>query len=207
MKINYIECSPRGERSHSTKIAQAYIEQAKKNIPDLEINHINPWSLNLPEFDGDMLNAKYSVIRGTDPSADEVSAWSNVKNIFDEFNNADHYLFSVPMWNFNIPYKLKHYIDIITQPGMSWSYTPEDGYKGLMTDKTATIIYATGDGYGEGTGFESFDMQKPYVNLWLTFLGFKKIERVVIDRTLFDAETAEKNALDVALKLANINTL
>ena len=115
-----------------------------------------------------MLNAKYSVISGTDPSADEVSAWSNVKNIFDEFNNADHYLFSVPMWNFNIPYKLKHYIDIITQPGMSWSYTPEDGYKGLMTDKTATIIYATGDGYSEGTGFESFDMQKPYVNLWLT---------------------------------------
>ena len=207
MKINYIECSPRGERSHSTKIAQAYIEQAKKNIPDLELNHINPWSLNLPEFDGDMLNAKYSVISGTDPSADEVSAWSNVKNIFDEFNNADHYLFSVPMWNFNIPYKLKHYIDIITQPGLSWSYTPEDGYKGLMTDKTATIIYATGDGYGEGTGFESFDMQKPYVNLWLTFLGFKKIERVVVDRTLFDAETAEKNALDVALKLANINTL
>ena len=207
MKINYIECSPRGERSHSTKIAQAYIEQAKKNIPDLELNHINLWSLNLPEFDGDMLNAKYSVINGTDPSADEVSAWSNVKNIFDEFNNADHYLFSVPMWNFNIPYKLKHYIDIITQPGMSWSYTPEDGYKGLMTDKTATIIYSTGDGYGEGTGFESFDMQKPYVNLWLTFLGFKKIERVVVDRTLFDAETAEKNALDVALKLANINTL
>ena len=207
MKINYIECSPRGERSHSTKIAQAYIEQAKKNIPDLELNHINPWSLNLPEFDGDMLNAKYSVIRGTDPSADEVSAWSSVKKIFDEFNNADHYLFSVPMWNFNIPYKLKHYIDIITQPGMSWSYTPDDGYKGLMTEKTATIIYATGDGYGEGTGFESFDMQKPYVNLWLTFLGFKKIERVVVDRTLFDAETAEKNALDVALKLANINTL
>ena len=207
MRINYIECSPRGKRSHSTKIAQAYIEQTKKNIPNLELNHINPWSLNLPEFDGDMLNAKYSVISGTDPSANEVSAWSDVKNIFDEFNNADHYLFSVPMWNFNIPYKLKHYIDIITQPGMSWSYTPEDGYKGLMTDKTATIIYSTGDGYGDGTGFESFDMQKPYVNLWLTFLGFKKIDRVVVDRTLFDAETAEKNALDVALKLANINTL
>ena len=207
MRINYIECSPRGKRSHSTKIAEVYIEQAKKNIPNLELNHINPWSLNLPEFDGDMLNAKYSVISGTDPSADEVSAWSDVKKIFDEFSNADHYLFSVPMWNFNIPYKLKHYIDIITQPGMSWSYSPEDGYKGLMTDKTATVIYATGDGYGEGTGFESFDMQKPYVNLWLTFLGFKKIERVVVDRTLFDAETAEKNALDVALKLANINTL
>ena len=65
MKINYIECSPRGDRSHSTKIAQAYIEQAKKNIEDLKIKNINPWSLNLPEFNGEMLNAKYSVIRGT----------------------------------------------------------------------------------------------------------------------------------------------
>ena len=207
MKINYIECSPRGDRSHSTKIAQAYLEQAKKNISDLKLKNINPWSLDLPEFNGDMLDAKYSVIRGDNPSDAETAAWASVKNIFDEFNDADHYLFSVPMWNFNIPYKLKHYIDIVTQPGMSWSYTPEDGYKGLMTDKTATVIYATGDGYSEGTGFESFDMQKPYVNLWLTFLGFKKIEKVVIDRTLFDADTAEKNALDVALKLANINTL
>ena len=207
MKINYIECSPRGDRSHSTKIAQAYIEQAKKNIADLKIKNINPWLLNLPEFNGEMLNAKYSVIRGDNPSDAEIAAWSDVKNIFDEFNDADHYLFSVPMWNFNIPYKLKHYIDIVTQPGMSWSYNPEDGYQGLMTDKTATVIYATGDGYSEGTGFESFDMQKPYVNLWLSFLGFKNIEKVVIDRTLFDAETAEKNALDVALKLANINTL
>jgi hypothetical protein len=38
-------------------------------------------------------------------------------------------------------------------------------------------------------------------------LDSKKIDKVIIDRTLFDAETAEKNALDVALKLANINTL
>ena len=90
---------------------------------------------------------------------------------------------------------------------MSWSFSPEDGYKGLMTDKTATVIYASGDGYSEGTGFESFDIQKPYVNLWLKFLGFKKIDKVIIDRTRFDAETAEKNALAVALKLANINTL
>ena len=207
MKINYIECSPRGERSHSTKIAQAYLEQAKKNIPDLELNHINPWSLNLPEFDGDMLNAKYSVIRGTDPSADEVSAWSNVKNIFDEFNNADHYLFSVPMWNFNIPYKLKHYIDIVTQPGMSWSYTPDEGYKGLMSGRTATVIYASGDGYGEGTGFESYDLQKPYIELWLAFIGFDKVEKVIADRTLFEPEESEKRASDVAQKLANSHSL
>ena len=207
MKINYIECSPRGERSHSSKIANQYIEQAKKNISDLNVRHKNVWDENLPEFNGETLNAKYSVLSGADPESKEVAAWSEVKEVFNTFADADHYVFSVPMWNFNIPYKLKHYIDVVTQPGMSWSFSPVDGYKGLMTDKTATVIYASGDGYSEGTGFESFDIQKPYVNLWLTFLGFKKIDKVIIDRTLFDAETAEKNALDVALKLANINTL
>ena len=50
MKINYIECSPRGDRSHSTKIAQAYIEQARKNISDLKLKNINPWSLELPDL-------------------------------------------------------------------------------------------------------------------------------------------------------------
>ena len=178
-----------------------------RKITDLNVRHINVWDENLPEFNGETLNAKYSVLAGADPESKEAAAWSGVKEIFDTFADADHYVFSVPMWNFNIPYKLKHYIDIVTQPGMSWSFSPEDGYKGLMTDKTATVIYASGDGYGEGTGFESYDIQKPYVNLWLTFLGFKKIDKVIIDRTLFDAETAEKNALDVALKLANINTL
>ena len=207
MKINYIECSPRGSRSHSSKIANQYIEQAKKNLTDLNVRHINVWNENLPEFNGETLSAKYSVLAGEDPESKEAAAWSGIKEVFDTFSDADHYVFSVPMWNFNIPYKLKHYIDIVTQPGMSWSFSPVDGYKGLMTDKTATVIYASGDGYSEGTGFESFDIQKPYVNLWLTFLGFKKIDKVIIDRTLFDAETAENNALDVALKLANINTL
>ena len=46
---------------------------------------------------------------------------------------------------FSIPYKLKHYIDIVTQPGLSWSYTPEEGIVALMGGKEATVVYASGD--------------------------------------------------------------
>tara|TARA_B100001123_G_C15325528_1_gene1029405 strand:+ start:2862 stop:3485 length:624 start_codon:yes stop_codon:yes gene_type:complete len=205
-KVMYIEASPRKSRSHSMKVANAYIEKIKEKDSNIEIKTIDLWNYNLPEFNGDMLDAKYSVIAGTDPTEDQKKAWSNVSKIFEEFSSADHYVFSVPMWNFNIPYKLKHFIDIVTQPGMSWSYNPDDGYKGLMTDKTAMVIYASGDGYGDGTGFEAFDLQKPYVELWLTFIGFKKIEKVIVDRTLFEPEEAEKRAMDVVLKLANIHT-
>jgi FMN-dependent NADH-azoreductase len=193
-RILYIEASPRKDRSHSISVANKHMEKLKTS-GDVEIKKIDLWNYDLPEFDGDMLNAKYAVIAGTDASAEENNAWARVIDIFNEFQDADHYIFSVPMWNFSIPYKLKHYIDIVTQPGLSWSYTPEDGYSGLMTGKEATVVYASGDGYGEGTGFESYDLQKPYITLWLTFIGFEKIDNIIADRTLFEPEESEARAL------------
>ena len=193
-KILYIEASPRKDRSHSINVTKKYIDKLNKDN-EYEVKKIDLWNYDLPEFDGDMLNAKYAAIAGTDASAAENNAWAKVIDIFNEFQDADHYIFSVPMWNFSIPYKLKHYIDIVTQPGLSWSYTPEDGYSGLMGGKEATVVYASGDGFGEGTGFESYDLQKPYMTLWLTFIGFAKIESLIADRTLFEPEESEKRAL------------
>ncbi len=42
--------------------------------------------------------------------------------------NADHYVFAVPIWNGGLPYRLKQYIDIITQLGISFNFDPEKGY-------------------------------------------------------------------------------
>ena len=176
-KLLYIEGSPRKDRSHSIKIANEYLKKVAENDNNIEIKTIDLWSLDLPEFNGDMMNAKYSIIAGSDPSDNEKNEWSKVTKIFDEFADADHYLFSVPMWNFNIPYKLKHYIDIVTQPGLAWSYSPDEGYKGLMNGRTATVVYSTGDGYSEGTGFESFDLQKPYINLWQSLIHIRRCPR------------------------------
>ncbi|MBT3548591.1 MAG: FMN-dependent NADH-azoreductase [Gammaproteobacteria bacterium] len=206
-KIIYIEGSPRKNRSHSISIATEYLDKIKENDSSIEIKTIDLWSMDLPEFNGDMLDAKYAVINGSNPTESQKKAWGQVEKIFNEFADADHYLFSVPMWNFNIPYKLKQFIDIVTQPGLSWSYSADDGYKGLMSGRTATVVYSSGDKYSEGTGFESYDLQKPYINLWLTFIGFDKIEKVTVDKTLFEPEEAEKRASDIALKLANIHSL
>ncbi|MBH32185.1 MAG: FMN-dependent NADH-azoreductase [Gammaproteobacteria bacterium] len=201
-KIIQIEGSPRKDRSHSSKIANEYLKKISEK-QDVSVKTIDIWTKDLPEFNGEMMNAKYAVIGGVDPTQEQKAAWEKVTNIFDEFSDGQHYVISAPMWNFNIPYKLKHYIDIITQPGLSWSYTPEDGYKGLMSGRTATVVYASGDGYGEGTGFEAFDLQKPYLNLWLTFIGFDKVNQVIVDRTLFGPEEAEKKALEDAMNLAD----
>lgn len=60
------------------------------------------------------------------------------------------------MWNFGIPYRLKQYIDILVQPGYTFSYSPEQGYTGLV-NKPAAVVYARGGDYSSkeaaGEGF------------------------------------------------------
>jgi FMN-dependent NADH-azoreductase len=97
------------------------------------------------------------------------------------------------MWNFGIPYKLKHYIDVIVQPGYTFSFSPEEGYKGLMTGKPVAAIYARGGAYGPGTGAESYDLQKPYLEHILGFMGFSDFQTILIEPTLSSPEAKDKS--------------
>jgi FMN-dependent NADH-azoreductase len=97
------------------------------------------------------------------------------------------------MWNFGIPYKLKHYIDVIVQPGYTFSFSPEEGYKGLMTGKPIATIYARGGAYSPGTGAESYDLQKAYLEHILAFIGFGDFQTIFIEPTLASPERKEKS--------------
>ena len=88
------------------------------------------------------------------------------------------------MWNFNIPYRLKQYIDILVQPTYTFSFSPDEGYKGLVTGKPLFIAYSRGGEYPVGTEGEAFDFQTKYLQLVLGFIGFTDILTVVVEPTL-----------------------
>ncbi|OGK10273.1 MAG: hypothetical protein A2W80_08310 [Candidatus Riflebacteria bacterium GWC2_50_8] len=48
---------------------------------------------------------------------------------------ADIIIISVPMWNFGMPYRLKHYLDVIVQPRHLFCYT-DNGLVGLAQVNT-----------------------------------------------------------------------
>ena len=124
---------------------------------------------------------------------------------FNRFNKADKYVFSLPMWNFGVPYKLKHYIDVITQPGLSFSFSPETGYSGLVTGKPAAVIYARGGEYSSSDDAVGMDFQRRYLELWLGFIGFTDVSTILVEPTLSDPSDVEKTlkkALDQANELA-----
>jgi FMN-dependent NADH-azoreductase len=72
------------------------------------------------------------VILGQEQNAVQKTAWDPIVQIAFRFIAADRYLFGVPMWNGTVPYRLKHYTDIIHQPSLLWGLRPETGYFGLL---------------------------------------------------------------------------
>jgi FMN-dependent NADH-azoreductase len=191
-KLLYIEASPRGERSKSSKVAKAFVDAYKKTHPEDSVEHINLWKISLPSFDGDMLEAKYAVLGGQSHSPEQAAAWKTVSDMAEVFKSADKYLISVPMWNFGLPYKLKHYFDIITQPGLTFSFTPQEGYKGLVTGK-AVVIYARGGAYGEGSGAEAYDLQSKSLAMHLGFIGITDQANILVEPTLAAPDAVDQS--------------
>ena len=204
-KLLYIEASPRGDRSKSSVVAKAFLDAYQKAHPEDSIEHINLWKVSLPTFDGDMLEAKYAVLTGQDQPPEQEAAWKTVSDMAEVFSSADKYVVSVPMWNFSIPYKLKHYIDIITQPGLTFSFSPEEGYKGLVSGK-ALVVYARGGDYSEGSGAEAYDLQTKTFGMHLGFMGITDQTNIIVEPSLAapdDVESTVAKAVEQAVDIAD----
>jgi len=186
----HIQASPRGERSYSVRTAEAFIKAYHAKNPGDEVVTIDLSRRALPAFDGHTLQAKYAILGGKEHTADEAAAWRAVEDAIAEFKSADKYVVSVPMWNFGVPYKLKHYLDVIIQPGYTFAYSPETGYTGLVTGKPAVLICARGGQYPEGSESAGLDFQKPYMKTVLGFIGITDVREVVVEGTLFGPDVA-----------------
>ncbi len=182
-KLLHVEASPRKERSASIAVANAFLDAYREAHPDDEVETWDLWAEPLPEFDGDTLNGKYAIMHGQEHTPEQAAAWQAVESAFERFASADKYVLSSPMWNFGIPYKLKHFVDVVTQPGLSFSFDPETGYTGLVTGKPIALVLARGGSYGDEQT-AALDLQKAYLDLWLGFIGFEKVEHVLVEPTI-----------------------
>ncbi|WP_246794430.1 FMN-dependent NADH-azoreductase [Burkholderia perseverans] len=202
----HIEASPRKLRSASLDVARTYLDAYRKAHPDHRIDVLDLWAVALPEFDGDALDAKYAELSGTALNAGQQQAWAAIRSLAQRLHDADTLLFSVPLWNFSIPYRLKHFIDAVSQRNVLFSLD-ERGSAGLLNGKHAVLVYARGLDYSmeSGTPAHSFDFQRPFMEAWLRFVGVTDIESIVVEKTLLGPEideAARQAARDLAVRLA-----
>lgn len=200
----HISASPRGDESESLAIAGTFLGALADRRPDITVDTFDLWDGTLPPFGPAAAAAKMSVFAGQEPAGEQAAAWQAAERTFTRLARADYYLFSVPMWNHGIPYILKQFIDVVSQPGMVFSFDPEHGYTGLLTGKRAVVVY-TSAVYGPDrpAGFGT-DFQAPYLTDWLNWAGVRDVDGVYFRPNLAtaDAGTGRQAARAAARDLA-----
>src|ERR1022692_4625596 len=166
----HIDSSPLYGRSVSRELTAAFVTQWKASHPDgrvvdrdLNATAMPPITAEwvgaaytpeecapLPEWVG----AAYTPEEARTPEQNELLALSDT--LLAELEQADEYVFGVPMHNFGVPSVLKLWIDQIARVGRTFSYA-NGAPKGLIVGKKATFIIATGGIYDAQTQMASFN--------------------------------------------------
>jgi len=205
-ELLYIKASPMGELSYSIAVADAFVDAYLQAHPDDKVRIVDIFKKRLPAFDFKAASAKYKIMHNKEHSPEDRRIWSGIVSIIEEFKSADKYVIAAPMWNFSIPYRLKQYIDILVQPGYTFTVDNAGNYQGLVKDRPVFVAYARGGEYPPGTAGEAFDLQKKYLELILAFIGFSGIQSVVVEPTLAKgkdvAEQKRTEAVEKARQIA-----
>lgn len=203
-KILHIVCSPQ-DNSQSRLMADALLETYVELHAGAQVDVLDLWDVQLPEMREDVLNAKYAISAKRELTAAQAVAWDTIQRETARVFEYDVFVISTPVWNWSLPYRLKHYIDVITQPGLTFKWTPERGYEGLLHGRRAVVAYTSSFDYGNGSPLWRFDHQKDYLEDWLHMIGVDDIRTIAFAPTHPDAPAmpaARAQALKQAVALA-----
>ncbi len=169
-RLLHIIATPREVESRTLQVTGPFLEAFQESHGDWIIDEINLAKEELPSLTLKQVGGKYVLLGGKELFGTFKEAWVEIEQHIERFKSADMYLISTPMWNFNIPYTLKHYIDIIVQPRYLFRYREDGTAEGLIKNKKMIVITSRG---GEYTKDKSLDFQEPYLRGIFGFVGIE----------------------------------
>lgn len=195
VKLLHLDASPRGERSRSRPVAEAWLAALAEQVP-LEVNRIDLFKVTLPELGPGMIEGRYARIMGGAVDPGIAQAWERIDSIGRDFLAHDAILIAAPMWNFGIPYPLKHYIDCVTQPGIAFSNNERGEVVGRAAGRPAMIVAASAMDIAPAGPLAAFDHQLAYLERWLGFIGVSEISSLRVAPTYGPEEQVRATVAD-----------
>lgn len=176
-KLLHIIATPRSKESRTLQVSETFIEEFKNKHPGWAVDELDLSKERLPSLTVKRVDGKYVLLSGKELDGELKKAWEDIVAQIQRFLLADSYLISTPMWNFSIPYMLKHYIDIIIQPKYMFRYT-KTGAEGLVKNKKMTVIASRGGEYISADA-RKLDMQEPYLRAIFGLAGITDITFII----------------------------
>jgi len=188
-RVLHVVGSPKGDASTSTRIARAFLGEYQDRHPDHEITTLDVWSADLPRFGRNLAIAKLAPLTGEARTAEQEAEWQHIEARAAEFAGFDKLVISTPMWNFGLPYELKHYIDLLVQPGISFGLNEAFEHVGLLADRPVQLVLTRSSPLPEGS---PEDFQLPYLKHVLGFIGLHDVRALVIEGTTLPQAAREE---------------
>src|SRR5574337_1184091 len=176
------------ETSFSVKGLEAFKAAYQAANPNDTITVLDVFADNVPEIDADIASAFNTLAAGGEFGAlspEQQAKVGRFGELTDQFLAADKVVIANPLWNLQIPTRLKAWIDTINVAGKTFKYTAE-GPVGLAGGKKVLHIQANGGAYNGN------DASSQYLNSILNFIGIDDITSVYIEGHAYEPERANE---------------
>ncbi|HDR4893590.1 MULTISPECIES: FMN-dependent NADH-azoreductase [Bacillus] len=195
--------------SVSIKVLNHFLVSYKELIPNNEtIEQINLYDDVVPMIDKTVLSAWEKQGNGQQLTDEEQKVTERMSEILQQFKSANTYVIVLPLHNFNIPSKLKDYMDNIMIARETFKYT-ETGSVGLLKDgRRMLVIQASGGIYTNDDWYTEVEYSHKYLKAMFNFLGIEDYQIVRAQGTaVLDPNEVLQNAYkeveEAASRLAN----
>lgn len=112
-------------------------------------------------------------------TAEQKSLLAHSEEQIQELESADEIVIGVPMHNFSVPATLKLWIDQVVRAGRTFSYGA-GGPKGLLQNKKATLLIASGGVYSADSPAAAMNFVEPYLKAILGFIGITDVRMIAV---------------------------
>lgn len=209
-KLLIINAHPEFDSTTSVSLntLRDFIEFYKEEASEEEmIEQINLYDDYIPQLDKTVFSAWNKQASNQVLTDEEEKTLTRMKELVQQFKSANKYVIAYPLHNFNIPSKLKDYMDNIFIAKETFKYT-ENGSVGLLKDgRSMVVIQGSGSIYTDNNWYTEVEFSHKYLKALFNFIGIEdyQILRVqgssIINRDEL-LQNASKEAKQLAIQLA-----
>ncbi|ASV68560.1 MULTISPECIES: FMN-dependent NADH-azoreductase [Cytobacillus] len=171
---------------------------------DEVIEQIDLYSEEVPMINKIVLNAWAKLAKNQELTNEEKEVTNRMSAVLQQFKSANKYVIVLPLHNFNVPTKLKDYMDNILIAKETFKYT-ENGSIGLLNDgRSMLVIQGSGGIYTNNDWYTEVEYSHKYLKSMFNFIGIEDYHMVRAQGTaLLERETILENAYIEVEKIAS----
>jgi FMN-dependent NADH-azoreductase len=191
-RLLHLDTSVRKNSSNSRQLAQLFVKQWL-SVNSAAVAYRDIGQFPPPHPTEAFTIANYTSSESRTPEMQEILRLSD--ELIQELLDVDHFVLSIPMYNFSVPSGFKAYIDNLIRNGKTFSVTEDGQFKGLALGKKVLVISTRGAAYAPPSPISQCDFQEPYLRTVFGFIGITDMTFVCAENLDFGTSTEKQESL------------